>query len=166
MGDGIEIKIGHHALEGKGPPLKQFKTAALSSIRNRYLLANIVYVAYAIGILEIDYGTTNVSTRRINNMYLGWAVVHIISAFLYWWSWTNKRWYEIVVWPEYLNMIGASLYLASAILYRYEDKENVEDRTTLQVHYIETAAACIEVVAAFGWNYAWYLTYTRRPGQV
>jgi hypothetical protein len=36
---------------------------------------------------------------------------------------------------------------------------------SLQIHYIESTAATIEVVAAAGWVMAWYLTYVRVPGR-
>ncbi|CAF1508418.1 unnamed protein product, partial [Didymodactylos carnosus] len=88
------------------------------TIRNRYMLANLVYLAYAIGILIIDFnpqvnGSSAVSEVRhtrifcssdndtftttepskvyvantplVNRMYIALAVIHVISATLYWW---------------------------------------------------------------------------------
>lgn len=69
--------------------LGKFKSAALSSLTNRYMLANIVYLGYTIGILIIgtaphctlsvavhsllppDFGTEDYETKEINRLFQG-----------------------------------------------------------------------------------------------
>ena len=68
-----------------------------------------------------------------------------------------------IVGPEYLNILGAALYLWSAALYPTESGPT--DATTLKVHRIETAAAGIEWLACVGWFITWHLTYLRVPGR-
>ena len=79
----------------------------------------------------------------------GFAVVHIISASLYLWSWRDRSWFDIVVFPEYLNHIEAGLYLWSAIW--YSKQTTLGDFYTLSTHKIEMTAAVIELIASFGW---------------
>lgn len=68
-----------------------------------------------------------------------------------------------IVFPEYMNMLGAALYLWSAALYPTE--RGPTDAATLRVHRIETAAAGIEWLACVGWFITWHLTYLRVPGR-
>jgi hypothetical protein len=46
-----------------------------------------------------------------------------------------------------------------------QDISTYDDYYSIQVRRIEMAASTIELVAAFGWCFTWWLTYTRRPGQ-
>lgn len=49
--------------------------------------------------------------------------------------------------------------------YGNEDGTYLDD-TTFKVHHLETAAATIEIFAAFGWCFTWWLTYPRGvPGR-
>lgn len=68
-----------------------------------------------------------------------------------------------IVYPEYMNVLGAALYLWSAALYPTESGPT--DATTLKVHRIETAAASVELLACVGWLITWHLTYLRVPGR-
>jgi len=68
--------------------------------------------------------------------------------------------------PEYLNIIGASLYLWSASLYNDTITDwTYEGASTLKVHKIELASSLIEVFAAFGWAIVWAFTYLPRKGR-
>ncbi|CAF2502390.1 unnamed protein product [Rotaria sp. Silwood2] len=162
---------------------------ARKTIRNRYFAANIVYLIYAIGILLIDFspaitggkdpyedpcvcGNTTVdnSTEEVggtnyaaivNNMYIGLGVIHVISATLYWWSWKDHCWNDVIMLPEYLNHIEAALYLWAAIWYARAADEDYYDYYTSTIHIIETVAAFVELYASFGWIMSWYRTYTR-----
>ncbi|CAF1307389.1 unnamed protein product [Rotaria sordida] len=149
-----------------------------------------IYFGYAIGILIIDFNpqvngsaessspnesdtsATSVmstldqpviSSPLINRLYLGFAVVHLISAFLYWWAWAGRSWLDVIMIPEYLNHIEAGLYLWSAIWYSRED--TLGGYYTLSVHKIELAAAIVELFASFGWIMSWYMTYIRTLGR-
>jgi hypothetical protein len=63
------------------------------------------------------------------------GLVHFINAWQFWWSWYGRRWNEsrdprnpatprcrpvmqVVVWPEYMNIVGSCLYLVSASYYQ------------------------------------------------
>eukprot|EP00742_Colponemidia_sp_Colp-10_P004885 GILJ01005218.1.p1 GENE.GILJ01005218.1~~GILJ01005218.1.p1 ORF type:complete len:296 (-),score=33.71 GILJ01005218.1:353-1240(-) len=134
------------------------------SIRNRYLFANWVYLGYAIGIILIDFsGTVAQDMELTNRCYLGFAVLHVISAILYWWSWEGRSSLDIIMIPEYLNMLEAALYMWTAYLYPYQTDNH--DWYTLTIHKIETAAAFVELFASIGWIMSWYMTYTRTLGR-
>ncbi|CAF1312480.1 unnamed protein product [Rotaria sordida] len=151
-------------------------------LRSRYMLANLVYLIYSIGILIINFHpsfnekSTNISSIKlttldqpvnmnpnINRYYIIFGILHLISAFLYWWAWRDRSWLDIIMIPEYLNHIEAGLYLWSAFWYSKQD--TLGGYYTLAVHKIEMTAAIIEVVASFGWIMSWYLTYTRTLGR-
>lgn len=102
---------------------------------------------------------------QINNLYIGFGAVHLVNAVMYYWAWlpAGFRFYDRVMVPEYLNMIGAALYLKSACLYYLANDFTSE--VTMFIHHCEAAAACIELLAALGWTYTWWLTYQRTPGR-
>jgi len=147
----------------------KFKSAFLRSLTNRYMFANIVYLVYAIGILIIDYNLTlnsNVPLSDINNFYLGLGVLHLCSAVLYLWSWKYFSWIHIIMIPEYLNMVEASLYITSASMYNDENPYYyTTDLVTLNVHRIELTAALVEFFASIGWIITWWMAYERVPGR-
>lgn len=53
----------------------------------------------------------------------------------------------------------------SAAAFLYPQCDQLFSGVTEYVHHMETAAAGVEVVAAFGWAYTWWLTYPRTPGR-
>jgi hypothetical protein len=135
---------------------------------SRYMLANIVYLIYAIGILVIDFHPSfneestdtspilsksldqSVGTNPVNNrLYIGLGFLHLISAVLYWWAWRGRSWLDIIMIPEYLNLIEAGLYLWSGFWYSKQD--TLGGYYTLAVHKIEMTAAIVELFASFGW---------------
>ncbi|CAF1209752.1 unnamed protein product [Adineta steineri] len=151
-------------------------------LHSRYMLANIVYLIYSIGILIINFHPSfnNNSTEtssilsknldqpidynsNINRYYIILGFLHLLSAFLYWWAWRDRSWLDIIMIPEYLNHIEAGLYLWSAFWYSKQD--TLGGYYTLAVHKIELTAAIIELFAAFGWIISWYMTYTRTIGR-
>lgn len=81
------------------------------SLRNKYLLANVVYFFYAFGMIAIDYG--NLEIQLINKLYYFFGYIHLINACMYIWSWEDRYWTDVVMIPEYLNVCGAILYLYS-----------------------------------------------------
>lgn len=147
------------------------------TIRSRYMLANLFYLCYTIGILIIDFNPTvnqlpssndDVNTNSsmdtttvspldgpvnnppiANRLFIVFAIVHMISASLYCWSWRDRSWFDIILIPEYLNHIEAVLYLWSAIW--YSKQVTLGDFYTISTHKVEMAAATIEVAACVGW---------------
>ena len=61
----------------------------------------------------------------------------------------DHRWNDVIMIPEYLNHIEASLYLWSAIWYTKED--GTWGYYTTALHQLETVAAFVELFASFGW---------------
>jgi hypothetical protein len=110
-----------------------------------------------------EFAAYNEAIENINNLFIAAGVIHLVNAFMYIWSWLPLGYTlcSVVMIPEYLNVLGASLYLYTANQYGKMDGTYTDD-ITFRVHYIETAAASIELVAAFGWATTWYLTFPRR----
>ncbi|CAF4004532.1 unnamed protein product [Adineta steineri] len=165
------------------------------SLHNRYMLANLVYLGYTIGLLIIDFnpaftGSSSLETLTtaiinetfdetttplsildepvytddyVNKIYIGLAVVNIIIAALYVWTWRDRSWFDVVLVPEYLNHIQAGLYLWSALWYSKQD--TLGGYYTMTVHRIELSASCVELCTAVGWMLTWYIAYTRTLGR-
>jgi hypothetical protein len=110
-----------------------------------------------------EFAAYNEAIENTNNLFIAAAVIHLVNAFMYIWSWLpfGYTFFSVVMIPEYLNILGASLYLYTANQYGETDGTYTDD-ITFRVHHIETAAASIELVAAFGWATTWYLTFPRR----
>lgn len=157
----------------------------LVSVKNRYLWANVVYLIYASGILYVDLvaypaytailaketaaGSTtpgaDAQLAYVNRLYLGFAVIHLLNSLMYivsWWP-SGYTWMDWVMIPEYLNVIEASLYLASSTL--YPQTGDIFGSTTLTVHQLEVSAAVVELCAALGWYVTWWGTYPRKLGR-
>lgn len=106
----------------------------------------------------VDYG------KEVNDkLYYFFGVVHLVNAWMYWYAWKDARWWDPIVYPEYLNVIGAALYLWSSGLYRRESGPH--DAATSEIHIIETSAAIVELFACVGWAITWHVTYVRTPGR-
>ena len=138
-------------------------------LHSRYMLANIVYLIYSIGILMINFHpifNNDVESNPINNRsnpldeiiennllvnrsYIILGFLHLISAILYAWAWRDRSWFDIVMIPEYLNHLAAGFYLWSA--YWYAKQDRLGGSYTIAVHQIELTAAIVEVIASFGW---------------
>ncbi len=102
--------------------------------------------------------------RSIDSLYLVAGIIHLVNAFQYIYAWFPLG-FGIFTWvmiPEWLNVIGASLYLIGAsqydVAYRNED-------VLYRNHVIETVASAVEVGAALGWTWVWWVTHVRGPGR-
>jgi len=154
-----------------------FRFAFKRSLRSPYLLTNLVYVLYTSLIISIDVNESIFPLDKINQMYLGAAVVHLINATMYIWVWHHEGFpfLSVIMIPEVLNMIEASLYITSASMYPseysiYVDMTGNETDITNQndinnVQNIELTASLIDWLASFGWVITWYLTYRRTLGR-
>jgi len=98
-----------------------FDKAWKRTLKTPYIYANAVYVVYAALILSIDLHP-EWDLGLINNMYVGAAVVHVVNAAMYIWVWIDAGypWVHRIMIPEVLNVVEASLYLATASMYGYE----------------------------------------------
>lgn len=119
-------------------------------LHSRYMLANIVYLIYSIGILLINFHSSfNENSPHFNRYYIALGWIHLISASLYLWAWRDRSWLDVIMIPEYLNHLEAGLYLWSA--FWYSKQGALDDYYTLAVHKIEMTAALIGLIASFGW---------------
>jgi len=149
-----------------------FKKAWKGTFRSPYVFANFVYVIYAALILIIDYHQHIWSHTLINKFYVAAAVVHVVNAFMYIWVWKTEGYpicHKIII-PEFLNVIEASLYMCTALMYSHEHFDGGEqnaatDPVLRDVQRIEMVASSVELLAAIGWGTTWYITYPRIPGR-
>ncbi|CAF1455417.1 unnamed protein product [Didymodactylos carnosus] len=135
------------------------------TIRSWYMLGNFIYLGYTVGALVLDYDVPlNNNTPAANKGYLGLACIHLTSAFLYWYAWQDHTWSDVIMIPEYMNMIEACLYVWSS---SYYPKQSVSlfDYYSLATHKIELAAGVVDLIACVGWIMSWYRTYTRTLGR-
>jgi len=170
------------------PTTKGFRSAFNRSIRSPYLLANLVYFAYTCIIIDVDLNP-NYPIERINGEYLGANIIHLCNAMLYIWVWIHEGFSitSVIMIPEFLNIMEASLYISSSTYYPLEtyewvsvyptfngtvnynsDNVNytwVNDPITSDVQNIEITASIIELFASFGWCITWYMTFQRVPGR-
>lgn len=105
--------------------------------------------------------------ESVNNLFVASGILHLINSLMYIWAWLPLGFNlcSVVMIPEYLNVIGASIYLYTATLYSKTDG-SYQDDVTFTIHHFETAAASIEILAALGWCFTWWLTYPRgQPGR-
>ncbi len=105
--------------------------------------------------------------RSINELYIAAGVIHLFNAFQYIFAWFPLGYGLLhpVMIPEYLNVLGATLYLVSASKYNETLSASYTSAQTLLVHRIETASSLIEVFAAFGWTLVWWKTHARGRGR-
>jgi hypothetical protein len=91
-------------------------TKLWETLTSIYFYANVLYVVYSVGIYRISF--SGLSTAEENRYYLIYGIIHVISAFLYTISWYGfKNWNELVILPDYLNIVGSALWLWAAVLY-------------------------------------------------
>jgi len=101
-----------------------FELAFQRSLRSPYLLANIVYVIYAIIIINIDVNEATIPTATINSMYIGANLIHLTNGMMYMWVWYHEgfrgKMLAVLLVPEFLNLCEASLYISSSTYYNSE----------------------------------------------
>lgn len=140
---------------------ERIKLAFSQTIRSRYFYASVVYVAYTYPM----YFNVDFSSEKNNRVYLEFAIVHVVNAFMYAYAWDDKKWNDVELVPEYLNIIEASLYLWSATLYPKIYTSDDDNAGYAAAFYtsrkLELAASAIDVVASFGWVYTWWLGYQK-----
>lgn len=136
----------------------------IQNIKNSlYFKSNIVYMIYSIGMILIGQCGWGLNTQNLN--YLIFGVVHLINATMYIFVWIDveRDIFTFFVLADWLNVFGALLYLITAILYPYEYKSDDDGADYAIefyiVRYLELIASIVEVIAAFGWNYQWFILY-------
>ncbi len=132
----------------------RFKMAFAATIRSRYFWACIVYIVYTVP-MYFWVDLSSISEAESNLIYIIFACIHLFNAFQYAWAWDEKKWYNIELVPEYLNILEASLYLWSAFLYPniyISDDDNSGYTHSFNVsRRLELSASIIDVFASIGW---------------
>jgi len=151
-----------------------FKRAWKGTWRSPYACANFVYVIYATLVIVVDLHFDTWDHDLINKFYIAAAVVHVVNAFMYIWVWRTEGYpyFHRVMIPEALNILEASLYMVTAMMYQHEsygaDGDSLpaaDDPVLKNVQRLEMGASCVELLAACGWATTWYMTYPRIPGR-
>jgi len=148
--------------------LLKWKAAALATLTSRYVLACAVYVAYSVGMVLASAPGVDSDTK--NKLYFQFGVVHLVNSFMYIWTWEGKSLFDKIMIPEYLNVLGAVLYLWSSTFYGHEYVTDSNTGGFSSTFYMERQlefwASVIEVFAAFGWIFSWHSEYTKLSARV
>lgn len=139
------------------------------TLTNRYFLACFVYFIYAVGsMLNNIYNESNI--RVLNELYFRYNVLHLVNALMFAWSWKGKRYTDVELIPEYLNIIGATLYITSSCYYNqmYTTDDDAAGYTNYfyVTRQLEIVAGGTEVLAAIGWILVWYFNFTSDCGSL
>jgi len=111
------------------------------SLRSPYLLANIVYVIYTALIIDIDVNVLTIPEEQLNNMYIAANCIHLTNGMMYMWVWWHEgfrgKMLGILLVPEFLNLMEASLYITSSTFYGSEnpDPYNLDDTIPYNASY-------------------------------
>eukprot|EP01041_Mallomonas_annulata_P001934 gene1934-3754_t len=124
----------------------QFLNALRLSLKNKYLLANIVYVIYTSVMITIDYADLTITT--VNKLYFLFGMVLRYLAYYY---------------QQFL----INAYLHSS-LYGKEHPDGHPELFTkqfFQIRILELISSIIEMIAAIGWCLTWYSEYLENYGR-
>jgi hypothetical protein len=140
--------------------------AACTTFRSRYFYAMLLYLCYATAMVMNNYFGTE---DRENTVYVLFGVIHVIDAFLFLFSWEDKRFIDVETWPEYLNIAGSFLYLWSSTTYDNLYEIASDGGVSLSADFfkcrqIELVASILEVLATIGWIYVWHKGLVERFG--
>ena len=140
--------------------------AACTTFRSRYFYAMLLYLCYATAMVMNNYFGTE---DRENTVYVLFGVIHVIDAFLFLFSWEDKRFFDLETWPEYLNIAGSFLYLWSSTTYDNLYEIASDGGVSLSADFfkcrqIELVASILEVLATIGWIYVWHKGLVERFG--
>lgn len=144
----------------------EFRDAYNATIRSKYFYAMLLYLAYAAAMVCNNYFGSNDSENRV---YVIFAVVHVVDAYLFLFSWEDKRYYDYETWPEYLNIVGSFLYLWSSTFYNSIYVMSIDGAVLLSHKFyicrqIELVASALELVATILWIYVWHKGLEDRVG--
>ena len=90
------------------------RRAALASEAEYDAYWGAYYGAAALEEVPIYTGATGDavwSTEFTNSLFILAAFIHFVNAWQYAYAWHGRRWNDVVLYPEYMNIIGSWLYL-------------------------------------------------------
>lgn len=132
--------------------LKRVVNSLVKASLSKYCLANMVYLVHEIAIRSFD--------RRLDedvSVYIGqtFAVLHFINSLIYLWVWKDERvnLFSFYLFPDWINVVAASLYLASVIIYPYELDPILINYSELFItaRTFDLIASGLDVIAFLGW---------------
>lgn len=112
----------------------------------------------------------------LNREFISASIIHVVNGIMFAFYWlpyfkkhpeTSYCQRGLLLLPEFLNIIEASLYIKSASLYG-DASQYCDDYTCslkVEMHNLETAASVLEFFASLGWFYSWYTTFPRGSGR-
>jgi hypothetical protein len=131
---------------------------------SRYFIANMMYLFYCSAMILIDFSAVAIGEARLHSVYVQFALLHLSIAILYLYMWIGEgydifeRWVFLL--PDWLNLIGSTLFLVSACLYPYQFDSGGERTSWFDsVQLIEFIAVNVESFAAILWLWQVYLCY-------
>lgn len=139
-------------------------SSALKCLTSRYFIANIFYLFYSSCMIYVDFIGTDIGERRLQTVFVQFALLHIFIALLYFYMWIgeNQKIFSIFLLPDWLNLLGSLFYLSSACLYPYQfDASGARTSYFNVVQSLEFLAAIIEFLAAIFWIVQWYVEYCK-----
>jgi len=112
----------------------------------------------------------------LNREFIAASIIHVTNGVMfamYWVPYFKKHpetpWWRrcLLLLPECLNIIEASLYIKSASLYGDSSRYCKDYTCALKIeeHNLESTASFLEMFASFGWFYSWYTTFPHGPGR-
>jgi hypothetical protein len=125
---------------------------------------------------SIAYQCQSKGDTPLNREFIAASIIHVTNGVmfaLYWVPYFKKHpetplWRRVLLLvPEFLNIIEASLYIKSASMYGVAS-QTCRDYTCdmkLEMHKLETIASVLEMFASIGWFYSWYTTFPPGPGR-
>lgn len=142
-----------------------FQAALYVTLRSRYFWAMLVYLVTSIALFANDFvGGVN----EKNKVYFTFAVIHLVNAAQFAWSWDEKDFLDFELFPEYINVIEAMLYVFSSTLYGHLYTSNDEQAGYTPQYYVcrrlELIASALEVFASVGWIFVWYRMFIEKIG--
>jgi len=126
----------------------------------------VVYFFYMLALMSLD--TNKEQTQMYDDYMLGLCFVHLFDAILYLWMWLELMSLKhFLLTPDWLNLLGALIYITSTSLYKYQYENNSSnpnekgDKTIFfgVVRRLELSASVLELAMSFGWVWQWFVEY-------
>ena len=116
--------------------------------------------------LFIDFSGIGIGEIRLQSVYIQFAMLHLSIALGYFYMWSGEGLNAFSNWlflfPDWLNLIGSTLFLVSACMYPFQFDENGDITHWFdKVQLIELVAVVIELIAAYCWLIQWFIDYRR-----
>ena len=176
---GLHYSVGstrnpyRHLTQGYERP-QTWEEGLRACLRSKQFWLNAIYLVYSIGLYVVDLNGDIWPPDRTNYWYRFFTILHMLSAQLYIWSWTDQ-WCHMHLYPEYLNFFASVLFYYASTLYRDDYAFTLQrgvkqfgkfNRDYWMIRYMELGAAGVEAIAAVGWVAVWFKLFKDEFGAV